>query len=237
MKKINANIFRNIFANLVIVFVFCFLSILTYMGGETSVFSSNSNDAYYHGNLQSRNVSLMFNVYMGTEFIDGILHELENGNVKATFFVGGSWANKNSDTLQKIISAGHEVGNHGYWHKDHKNISYEKNFSEMELTHKVVKNLYSYDITLFAPPSGSYSNTTLKVAQSLGYKTIMWTKDTIDWRDKDSNLIYNRAIKNPKGGDLILMHPTEMTLKSLNKIIEFYSKNNFTLTTVSQNII
>ena len=139
--------------------------------------------------------------------------------------------------MQQILDNGHEVGNHGYWHKDHKILNYQKNKEEMLLTHKVVKQLTGYDIKLFAPPSGSFGETTLKVAQELGYKTIMWTKDTIDWRDKDANLIYSRAIKNACGGDLILMHPTKDTLKALPNIISFYTQSGYKLTTVSQNIL
>ena len=64
----------------------------------------------------------------------------------------------------------------------------------------------------------------------------MWTRDTIDWRDKDAELIYQRAIKNAKGGDLILMHPTEKTLEALPKIIDYFQTNGFNLTTVTQTL-
>ena len=86
------------------------------------------------------------------------------------------------------------------------------------------------------PPSGSYGLQTLEAAEFLGYTTIMWSKDTIDWRDKDSNLIYKRATKNMQNGDIILMHPTECTKLALSDIILEYQKNGFSLVTVSQNI-
>ena len=91
-------------------------------------------------------------------------------------------------------------------------------------------------MNLFAPPSGSYNKTTIEVAESLGYKTIMWTRDTIDWRDKDAKLIYNRAIKDIKGGDLILMHPTEKTRDALGEILSYIEQNNLIATTVSNTI-
>lgn len=130
---------------------------------------------------------------------------------------------------------GHEIGNMVPT-KDHKQISYERNREEVVVTHELVKEICGVEMNLFAPPSGSFSNDTLEVCENLGYKTIMWTKDTIDWRDKDSDLICARAIKNPKGGDLILMHPTEKTVDALSSIIKFYVENGFKLTTVSENI-
>lgn len=236
MKKLSVKIFRNYFSNIVICFILICLFSLTYLGGAVKVFSSSNNEVFYHGNLNKKNISLMFNVYMGSEFIEPILSILEKYNAKVTFFVGGSWVSKNTDLLVEIDAKGHEIGNHGYWHKDHKNISQSQNESEIYLTHKIVKSTIDKDMTLFAPPSGSYSQTTIKVASNLGYKTIMWTKDTIDWRDQNIELIYTRAIKNDCGGDLILMHPTKSTLEALERVVLFYCNNGYKLTTVSENI-
>ncbi|MCK9575933.1 MAG: polysaccharide deacetylase family protein, partial [Clostridia bacterium] len=161
---------------------------------------------------------------------------LKKNNVTATFFVGGSWANSNTNTVKSIYEQGFEIGNHGYWHKDHKKLSVDRNQEEIYITHQLIKELTNYSMTLFAPPSGSYSGVTLDVATNLGYTTIMWSKDTIDWRDKNQELVYNRATKNPKNGDLILMHPTAHTLSALDSIIKFYLAKNFNIVSVSQNI-
>ena len=76
------------------------------------------------------------------------------------------------------------------------------------------------------------------ISNELGYKTIMWTegRDTIDWRDKDSEVIYSRAIKNCKGGDFVLMHPTEATKNALDRIIKTLKQQGFELCTVSENL-
>jgi peptidoglycan/xylan/chitin deacetylase (PgdA/CDA1 family) len=99
-----------------------------------------------------------------------------------------------------------------------------------------VKNIIGVEMELFAPPSGAYSSNTTKAAGFLGYKTIMWSKDTIDWRDQDAGVIYNRATTNMCGGDLILMHPTKGTAGALEKIILYAKKHNFCLTTVSKTL-
>ena len=102
MKKISVKNFRKYISNIAIGLMLVCLFSLTYLGGTAKVFSSNSYDALYHGNLDSKNVSIMINVYMGTEFIEPMLEVLENNNAKATFFVGGSWVAKNSDILKLI---------------------------------------------------------------------------------------------------------------------------------------
>ena len=196
--------------------------------GEVGVYRSVSD--------KSDGVSLMFNVYWGTEYIADILAILNKYNAKCTFFVGGSWAMENPEVLQLIYANGHEIGNHGYYHKQHSKLTFQQNVEEISLCNKVVFELIGVVPTLFAPPSGDLSVETLQASQSLSCKTIMWTRDTIDWRDKDSKLIFQRATKEIVGGEFILLHPTLHTLQSLEKMLQYYKSQNLTVATVSNNL-
>jgi len=222
-----------ILSNIIIVGMFIFL--ITYIGTSNYkyVFNYQNENVIYNGNTDSNKVSIMFNVYWGTEYLEDILEILNNYDVKTTFFVGGQWVEKENEMLEKICSMGHEIGNHGFFHKEQEYLDYEQNYEEIKSNHNLVKALIGINMNLFAPPSGSFNKSTIESANVLGYKTIMWTKDTIDWRDKDSNLIFSRATKNIKGGDLILAHPTKETLKALPLILEYYKINNIVATTVS----
>ena len=73
-------------------------------------------------------------------------------------------------------------------------------------------------------------------AESLGLKTVMWSRDTIDWRDKDVSLVVKRATENAAGGDLVLMHPKEHTLRALPQVLGYYEKAGLKAVTVSENI-
>lgn len=238
MKRIHFGVikFRKGVVNCLIVLILAGLSVLAIWGGNMLVNTSTVSGVYYNGDKSSKNVSLMINVYWGTEYLDTMLEILKENDVKTTFFIGGTWAVLNEDMLQKIYQDGHEIANHGYHHKDHDKLDEKGNLNEISTTHTIVKELLNVEMNLFAPPSGAYDKTTVSVASSLGYKTIMWTRDTVDWRDKDAELIYSRAIKNASGGDLILMHPTEKTVEALPRIIDWFKQNGFNLTTVSQTI-
>ena len=238
MKRIHFGVinFRKYWSNVLIGAMIVVVGLVAFLGGIGTFTSSAVSGVYYNGDRNSKNVSLMINVYWGTEYLDDMLATLKANEVKTTFFVGGTWAVINEEMLKKIQADGHEIANHGYHHKDHDKISEQENLNEISNTHKIVKELIDVDMTLFAPPSGAYNKVTVEAAQNMGYKTIMWTRDTIDWRDHDTNLIYNRAIKKASGGDLILMHPTKNTAEALPKIIEWFKDNGFNLTTVSQNI-
>lgn len=195
---------------------------------------SNTYEPIYNGKRDENKVALTFNVYEGSKTVEGILSVLESNNAKATFFLGGCWADENIDLIKKIISLGHEIGSHGYYHKDHAKLSESENLAEMQMLHTLIERETGYKITLFAPPSGSFSVTTLKVAEKMGYKTIMWSKDTVDWRDKSVKTVYNRATRSVCGGDIILMHPKEHTLSALPSILEYYQKNGLVAVTVSE---
>ncbi|MCH5351041.1 MAG: polysaccharide deacetylase family protein [Clostridiales bacterium] len=195
--------------------------------------ASTKTEPFYSGK-SDRSVSLMVNVYWGTEYIAPMLDIFERHGVRTTFFVGGSWAVGNSDTLSLIARKGHGIGNHGYYHKDHKKLDLEYNKKEISSAHEAVKSILGIDMNLFAPPSGSFGDNTIEAASSLGYRTVMWTRDTIDWRDHDEELIYSRAVKNLKGGDLILMHPTDSTVKALDRIITKITEEGLTIAPVDE---
>ncbi len=183
-----------------------------------------------------KGVSLMFNVYWGTDEVYRILQTLSNHQAKASFFIGGCWADDNADCLRDIYAAGHDVGNHGYFHKDHDKLDLVNNQKEISSCNRFIELVLGQAPTLFAPPSGAYNDDTLKAAHLLGMKTILWSKDTIDWRDKNAALIYTRATKNVKKGDFILMHPMKETADALDDILKYYEQNELKAVTVSENL-
>ena len=64
----------------------------------------------------------------------------------------------------------------------------------------------------------------------------MWSRDTIDWRDSDTSLIYSRATKNLSSGEFVLMHPMDVTVAALPDILSYIKSNGMALVTVSRNI-
>ncbi len=235
MKKLNKR--TTYLTNVFLAGIFIIVCLFAFMPEQiTPISADNQIDAIYNGSREENGISMMFNVYENTEVVNGILDTLKEYEAKATFFVGGCWADDNGQTLKRIVGEGHEIGNHGYFHKDHKVIDSKQNEQEIYMTGVVVESLCGVKPTLFAPPSGSFSQDTLDVANQLGYKTIMWSKDTIDWRDSDENVIISRAITQVRSGDFILMHPKKHTLSALPKIISAYKVAGYRLITVSENL-
>ena len=222
----------HIVVNIVIVLMLSTLTILA-INNSQAIHTQADSRVIYAGDENKNNVSFMINVYQGEEYVKNIMDILDIYNVKTTFFIGGSWAVKNVDLVKEIYSRGHEIGNHGFYHKDQNKLDFDANVQEIKMCHEVVSKNLGIEMTLFAPPSGAYNITTVDAATSLNYKTIMWTHDTIDWRDQDADLIYKRATKDLSNGDLILMHPTKKTVEAMPNIISTAINNGFNPTIVS----
>lgn len=228
-------IFVNVVANVVLVTIIAVVALVVFGGGSTSVFSKNDYAPIYRGNGENC-VSLMINVYWGNEYLAEMLQILKKYDVKCTFFVGGSWVAKYPELLKDIAGGGHEIGNHGYNHKQQSKLTYQQNVDEINSCNKMVFSYIGVTPTLFMPPSGDLGDNTVQASKDCDMKMIMWSRDTIDWRDKREDLIFERCTKNIRSGELILMHPTLCTKNVLEKVICTLKEGGFKLVTVSENI-
>lgn len=225
-----------IVTNVVICAVIVGTALAAFYKGDAVTVSDSGENVYYSGNTDKNSVSLMFNVYQNTDYVYEILDILDDYGAKATFFIGGCWADDNVDCVRAIYSRGHEIASHGYFHKDHSQLSYDGNLEEISTSVKLLKMICNTEVSLFAPPSGSFNDYTVNACLSLGLKLIMWSRDTIDWRDSDVNLIVSRATEGLKSGEFILMHPTESTVAALPEILQYIGESGLTACTVSYSI-
>ena len=170
---------KNTLANSLIAIVVAFIALVSSAVSVVSPVSA-SNEAIYKGSNKTA-VSLMVNVYWGNDYIDEMLAIFDKNHVKTTFFMGGMWVRDNEEIFRKIVDHGHEIGNHGFYHKEHNRLTQKRNREEILATHSLVKSICGIEMHLFAPPSGAVNSETVDIASQLGYTTIMWSKDTIDW--------------------------------------------------------
>ena len=202
------------------------LSMVTNFGADQPI---------YQGNKEEDKMALTFNVDWGEEYIEGILNVLETHQAKATFFITGRWAKKFPDLTRQIAKAGHEIGNHGFSHPHPDQISKEKNQQEILETEKEIKKSTEIKTVLFAPPYGEHSTVVLQAASELGYKTILWTIDTIDWdKSRTAEIIRAKVADKAEKGAIVLMHPTDRTLQALPFILQDLKNKNFRLVTVTE---
>ena len=187
-----------------------------------------------NGDPSVSKMAITCNVDWGNEVIPEILEVLDEKDIKITFFVTGRWASKYPELLQEIYNRGHEIGNHGYSHKVHSKMSEKENYLEIKKAEETIEKVLKIKLKYFAPPAGDYGEATLEAAEKLGYQTVLWSIDTIDWKEGSTvNVIVSRVMKKPHHGAILLMHPKSETAKALPIFIDRIKEEGIQLGTVS----
>jgi polysaccharide deacetylase family sporulation protein PdaB len=154
-------------------------------------------------------VALTFDHSWGNKYTASILDTLKNRDIKATFFIMGPWAKKYPEMAKRIVQDGHEVGSHGYRHENYGDMTADWVKDDIQKAHGLIKEVTGVDPTLLRPPNGHYSNQSLKVTEELGYKTIIWNVDSLDWKNPGCDAIIDRVMSRIKPGAIILLHASD----------------------------
>ena len=180
----------------------------------------------YRVDTQDNRVAVTFNCADGGDDIDKILSILEAYNIKSTFFILGTWADKNEEYVLKISEAGHELGNHSYSHKDMPSLSSEQIILDIQKCNETVKRITGKTPSLFRAPSGSYDNKTISAAQELNMFSIQWDTDSLDWKNISAEEIYKRVTSKIQKGSVIQFHTgTAHTAEALPAVLDFLKEN------------
>ena len=224
-----------IMAALVIVAIVGGAVVFNYLAGPPPIMTTMGPQPVRRGDIAQAGVSLMFNVDWGEDVIPAILEILEESGVKVTFFVTGTWARKNPQMLRLMYGQGHEIGLHGDKHSHVASLS-EKDLATLitQNAETVTKIVEDKPARLFAPPYGECSERVVKVAADLGYSTILWTHDTVDWKKPPPAKIVDRVLKRVESGALFLMHPTAPTAEALPAVLRGLKQAGYTVVPVSQ---
>ncbi|MED4750176.1 polysaccharide deacetylase family protein [Brevibacillus choshinensis] len=189
----------------------------------------------YRGNPNKPAISFMINVAWGNEYLDSMLDTLDKHGVKTTFFLDGSWVKRYPEEAKKIAARGHEIGNHAYSHPDMKTLGVQRIQQEISRTQEAIEKTIGVKPTLFAPPSGSFNQRVVQIAQSsFQMKTILWTADTVDWQKPSSSWVVRKISRLMGNGVLVLMHPTAASEASLDQLLSIAKQKGLVATTVSE---
>jgi peptidoglycan-N-acetylglucosamine deacetylase len=173
-----------------------------------------------------------------------ILDILRDNHLKATFFVIGARAEQYPELVERIVSEGHALANHTYYHRDLTKLTPDLVLTELQDTQAAIdRALGSHpQITLFRPPCGAPYNTETDKLPAFQEEMreqhmypVMWTIDSRDWalQDQPESIVDNLIQNTPPGGGVILLHDTQpQTADALPGIIDSYTAANFEFTGV-----
>lgn len=153
-----------------------------------------------------RKLSISFDATWGADHTDELLDILDEHGVKTTFFLAGYWAERFPEYVKKIVERGHEIGNHSYEHPHYNRLSKEEIRNDLQRNHELLQELTGVEAYLFRPPFGEYSDKVIEVAEELGYFTIQWSIDSLDWKDVSADFMVKRITERAGPGEIVLFH-------------------------------
>ena len=175
-----------------------------------------------------------------SEYTLMLLDAFSERNAVATFFTAGEAVRANPHIAYRIVSEGHEIACHAYSHPFLTSLTADEIRVELTKSRDAIYEATGVYPAILRPPYGNYDLLVQSVATEFGLPIILWNVDTIDWRDRDVDIILSR-ITNSRGaplvqnGDIIIMHDTlQTTVDAAIKIVDKLQGLGFQFVTVSQ---
>ena len=178
----------------------------------------------------------------------------------ATFFIVGENGQSNPDLVKRIVTDGHDIGNHSFTHPNMGQIPAGVTTVELNATQRLIQSLTGRGTTLFRAPISAMPSRRLPdevepivEADKLGYITVGLHIDPDDWKltNEDGSPrtaddfvrdvvagVTNQTTDEDTRGQIVLLHDgggdRAATLAALPKMIETLRSKDYKFVTVSQ---
>ncbi len=178
-------------------------------------------------------VALTFDDGPSGRFTARLLEGLAEREVKATFFLCGYRLRDYPGTAEDIFQAGHEIGVHGFSHKDMGKMSKKEALSEIERTVALLPE--GCRPVFLRPPGGSVGEGLKQSARLSGLAILNWSVDPKDWENHDAATVEASVISQVQSGDVILLHDMyDGSVDAALAIIDRLQAQGFRFVTVSE---
>ena len=177
-------------------------------------------------------VALTFDDGPSATTTPALLDILSQKDVPATFFMLGNMARANPNLVQRVASEWHEVASHTMYHQNLGKLPEAAVKSDISEANDVFQSILGHVPSLVRPPYGSINDA---VRDSAGAPLILWSVDTLDWKNKDTNSIISTAMSQVYDGAIILMHDIHPTsVEAVPVLIDTLRNSGYEFVTISE---
>ncbi|GAB3262152.1 polysaccharide deacetylase family protein [Larkinella harenae] len=175
-----------------------------------------------------------------TERTDSILAILRDLNIKATFFLIGQDLVTHPLEGEKIVRAGHQVGNHTYSHNRMVLKTYAYTRDELEKTDSLIRRAGFRDEIVFRPPYGKKLLVLPYYLQQTNRKSIMWDVEPESYAANlnDAVKITEHVLEHTQPGSIILLHvmhgDRNESVRAIKGIVEGLRQRGYGFKTVNE---
>jgi peptidoglycan/xylan/chitin deacetylase (PgdA/CDA1 family) len=198
---------------------------------------SLKNVAVTNGGGREKLVALTFDDGPGPmtmQFL-AVLNEL---GVPGTFYVQGGLVDRYPEVMRAIVAGGHEVGAHGWSHRELTKTFGDDFRQEVFGTRDRIREVAGVDPPTMRPPYGAIDDRVLAEAGPARMLQILWDVDTNDWRGGDAPEIAAHVAQKAMPGSIVLMHDggttRAATLNALPAMVRALQRKGIEFVTVSE---
>lgn len=232
---------KNTLKSAVVIAIIAILLSINFMGGTSAMVYYNQVPRLipiYNVETEEKKVAITFDSAWGADKTLKILETLKEYNATGTFFLVGFWVDEYPDMVKAIAEQGVEIATHSNTHPDFAKLTEGQMRSELSTSMEKITNITGKEVKLFRSPYGSYNNTSISVAESLGLKTIQWNIDTLDWKGLNGSEMLNRVLKKISNGSIILCHNnSDYIIEGLTLILDKLTSMGYEFVSVGDLIL
>lgn len=182
---------------------------------------------------ETKYVALTFDDGPSGKYTRKLLDGLYDRGVQATFLLCGYRMKDYPDLTQRIVDEGHEIGYHGYTHKNMQTMSRRAIAQELEDSQTLLPE--GCRPVFLRPPGGCCSDAVRQVAQVRNLAILGWSVDPRDWATHDTAAIERAVLKNVGDGDIVLLHDmSDSSVKAALDIVDVLLQKDYEIVTVSR---
>lgn len=166
-----------------------------------------------------------------------LLDILDQYGAKATFFLIGSKVSGQASVVRSIQARDHQLGNHSWSHPELPKLSVDQIAGEIDRTNEAIRQATGVKPSILRPPYGAVNGVVLEQLRLRNMSSILWSVDTRDWADRNSEIVCSRAVAGARNGAVILMHDIHQTsVNAVPCILDSLKQQGYSFVTV-QNLI
>jgi peptidoglycan/xylan/chitin deacetylase (PgdA/CDA1 family) len=137
-----------------------------------------------------------------------MLHELELSHVRATVLAVGTWLDSEPAMAQRVLSGGHELGNHTQHHLPMRSLTATTARWEIVECGRTLRRLTGSHGRWFRASGTQYPTRIVRTAAAqAGYaQCLSYDVDSLDWTDPGPDAIVRAVLKGARGGSIVSLH-------------------------------
>ncbi|BAU27083.1 peptidoglycan/xylan/chitin deacetylase (PgdA/CDA1 family) [Aneurinibacillus soli] len=157
-----------------------------------------------------RGIALTFDDGPDPRYTPYLLDLLKKYNVKATFFVVGSKAEKHPAIIRRMQEEGHVIGIHNYVHRSNWVTNPWKLWQQIHHSADIIERITGQRPMYYRPPWGLF--TIFDFIMGKEFFFVLWSAMAGDWRIQvDHNVLQKRILTCLHGGCVLVLHDSGET--------------------------